>query len=1041
MGDAGLLQLLGFQKGEYKQVVNLALVKFLLGLAESLFFVVAISLFLGESEIKTYGIAVALSGVFFLVHSYVAKQVRKKYRISNIYPFLSYFNILIVLSISLYAFFGSGFNLGLISLCCFFVFSVNNNLLSWDLSSNGYDLQGKKVLGETLDLVDILASLVGFMGVPLFVQVFDVQYLFFGTLMFLGTANYFLNKCMKSRYFVAQNYFLSTKKSARKTEQLKFERKYLVLIILLAVMALTVSSLVHYLFLVEVQLQYVSSLNIAVFLGTFYAFGRGVSVIFEIFWFTRGRNSEDVKAQLLSYPILLLSVLIGIYLLISVKQTTDTVYYLFGILMLFNMVLYDGIARRVFIDLLTPLRPEKMSEGFRLLKGVGEGVAFIISGVIIFLFEVEVHAFIYFLFALIALWVLMVHFGVNLFFNNIIHAFNYRIPGLEHVTLTSKVLQKKVSEIIDSNNINDLSFVYSLLSLKAKRNLLKRLLSIDNESFLLFSLAEHNKLGLLDVDLLRLENLLNHKDERLRVYSFELYARLVENPKTLMSYYRQENQLIKSSILSGFLRSEKIEHVTLGGTLLNELLKDNKTKNQAISIVGKVGNPDFFRPVLDAFKSGEEQLIKSALKSSVAIKNEILIPALISYLGDLKYGGLAVNALVQYEDNVILKMSSLIEEKVGDKLFLIHCINICGQVDTSLSRRFLKRLLKHKSQSIFLKTLEALSKASFHMNSKNKEYIIDLLDHELELSLYVMQAMFVLNNKKCYKNTVHALSEEFKLCQNKIIIILSYVLDRSIVSKAKEGLRVSDDLARSDFLIDLGQALSAYNFRGGVITTLDESIPLDQKIKLLEARNHQAMVTEKTICDKILYEGGHDFSAWTISSLIRDLGENNVEKDRVKKMDSLVVSQMLNMNEALKVVNFDKIQLLKSTDIFSQTPEHALIDLADIMEEIKFSANETIFNKGDLGFHMFVIYRGQVLIEDMGKEIIKFGEKDFFGELSLLDPEPRSASAVAVEEVILYKIERDAFFDIMANRSEVTKGIMKVLCKRLRNQTQASKND
>jgi len=52
--------------------------------------------------------------------------------------------------------------------------------------------------------------------------------------------------------------------------------------------------------------------------------------------------------------------------------------------------------------------------------------------------------------------------------------------------------------------------------------------------------------------------------------------------------------------------------------------------------------------------------------------------------------------------------------------------------------------------------------------------------------------------------------------------------------------------------------------------------------------------------------------------------------------------------------------------------------------------------------------------------------------MSLLDPAPRSASITAMEDADLFRIEKDAFDVVMADNPEITQGVLRVLCRRLR---------
>ncbi|HEX5554900.1 MAG TPA: cyclic nucleotide-binding domain-containing protein [Chitinophagaceae bacterium] len=143
----------------------------------------------------------------------------------------------------------------------------------------------------------------------------------------------------------------------------------------------------------------------------------------------------------------------------------------------------------------------------------------------------------------------------------------------------------------------------------------------------------------------------------------------------------------------------------------------------------------------------------------------------------------------------------------------------------------------------------------------------------------------------------------------------------------------------------------------------------------------------------------------------------------------------------------EKVLLLKTTDIFQETPEPDLIDTASIAEEIQLDAGMAIFAKGDIGSCMYVIHTGSVRIHDGEHLLAVLKENDIFGELSLLDAETRSASATCAEDCLLLKLDQEPFYEILAGNANVLKGILKTLSRRLRildeksTSLQASLND
>lgn len=130
----------------------------------------------------------------------------------------------------------------------------------------------------------------------------------------------------------------------------------------------------------------------------------------------------------------------------------------------------------------------------------------------------------------------------------------------------------------------------------------------------------------------------------------------------------------------------------------------------------------------------------------------------------------------------------------------------------------------------------------------------------------------------------------------------------------------------------------------------------------------------------------------------------------------------------------EKILLLKNSDIFHNCSEVDLMDIASICIENQIDKDVTIFSKGDVGNCMYFIYTGVISIHDGDHQIANLSENEIFGELSLLDSESRSASATTMTDCILLKIEQEPFYDVVATNSDILKGIMRTICKRLREQ-------
>jgi CRP-like cAMP-binding protein len=128
----------------------------------------------------------------------------------------------------------------------------------------------------------------------------------------------------------------------------------------------------------------------------------------------------------------------------------------------------------------------------------------------------------------------------------------------------------------------------------------------------------------------------------------------------------------------------------------------------------------------------------------------------------------------------------------------------------------------------------------------------------------------------------------------------------------------------------------------------------------------------------------------------------------------------------------EKVLFLKSIDLFRALPSEELAQIAEIAEEQPLAKGDQVFGEGEPGDALYLIVEGEVKAHKGDKELARMGVRDVFGEISVLDSEPRSAAITAVEDAVLLKIGRDDFRDILAERPEIAMGVMKVLTRRLR---------
>jgi CRP/FNR family transcriptional regulator/CRP/FNR family cyclic AMP-dependent transcriptional regulator len=128
---------------------------------------------------------------------------------------------------------------------------------------------------------------------------------------------------------------------------------------------------------------------------------------------------------------------------------------------------------------------------------------------------------------------------------------------------------------------------------------------------------------------------------------------------------------------------------------------------------------------------------------------------------------------------------------------------------------------------------------------------------------------------------------------------------------------------------------------------------------------------------------------------------------------------------------------LSQVSLFKSLAPAELADLARRMGVRSYRQGEVIFHKGDPGSVLYIIKTGQVKIATLsteGEEVILaiLTEGDFFGELSLFDQEPRSASVIAMVPTETFTLHREDFLSFLYAHPTLAADIIAVLSRRLR---------
>jgi len=128
----------------------------------------------------------------------------------------------------------------------------------------------------------------------------------------------------------------------------------------------------------------------------------------------------------------------------------------------------------------------------------------------------------------------------------------------------------------------------------------------------------------------------------------------------------------------------------------------------------------------------------------------------------------------------------------------------------------------------------------------------------------------------------------------------------------------------------------------------------------------------------------------------------------------------------------DVTSALASVPLFSGFSQKQIRLVAESGREYKYKAGTTIVEDGSVGVGFYMVLNGKVEVRKGPRVLAGLSNGQFFGEMSLIDGEPRSADVIAVQPTECFTLSTQVFSALVKRRPELALLVLKELVKRLR---------
>jgi CRP-like cAMP-binding protein len=146
------------------------------------------------------------------------------------------------------------------------------------------------------------------------------------------------------------------------------------------------------------------------------------------------------------------------------------------------------------------------------------------------------------------------------------------------------------------------------------------------------------------------------------------------------------------------------------------------------------------------------------------------------------------------------------------------------------------------------------------------------------------------------------------------------------------------------------------------------------------------------------------------------------------------------MEAGMTLTHDHRAELLAHAPLLDGVDAEGIAMIAQRVVEVEFPTDHVIARQGEVGTGFFMVASGGVRVVRDGETIATLGPGDFFGELSVLDGQPRTAQVIATEPTVCLALASWDFEAVVREEPAVALAIMRGLAGRLRRLTEAHRH-
>jgi ATP:ADP antiporter, AAA family len=950
---------------------------------------------------------------------------------------------------------------------------VLSGLVLWGMAGRLFNLrQGKRLFG-LVGTGEVIASILGYFSIPIFVRLWGAPNLITLAAVALGiglssvafASSRFSDRLGNPRR--AQGRAITGKRlvnrqagvpgqadqrnAPRPTGRKRQESRYTALIFLVSLLVVLAYFFLDFSMAIESKARFPDPDRLAGFFGIFYGLvclGRLAARVFLSRWILK---RFGLSAGLLILPVSVILGAAAIFLAGEFQPGFSALFFFVAGTRFLESTLRPAIHKTSFLLLYQPLSSEHRLAVQSRAETLVEPIGMAVAGAILLFFNTysqpPVHHLAAILLATAGIWLGSTVFLYRDYIAALKNALAKKVLGDASVSLEDATTIQTLSEKVGSQNPGEVIFALELLEIvdpALVENKLPELVVHPAEEVRLAAVIRIDKRKMAEaLPLVRRQFQIETKPELSAAMLWTLITLCqASDPVQLVPLLENPEPSIQAEAIIGLLKSDRPLEVSAAETKLKALASspDPNLRAVAATISGRAKQETCFPLVKNLLVDESPAVRRAALQAAGRLSLPALWPVMISCLAQPNVRRAAAKALIESGPGVIPALYGAFQKKDLDQATLRSLVRVAGSIRGKEAVDFLEKELVHPDPKVRLEVLKSLNHCGYRAEGAYPARIRQQVVEETGLAAWL--AGLLHRTGPAQASLQNALLAQIDLRIEGIFYYLSFLYDPGPVLLALDRLRQRQP-EKQAFAMEMLDVLIPKELNAALLPVL-EGFPYRQG-KALVSESPQSYPKDGNPAEILLRAENGKVDPWTRACAIYSLEpplEEQVEpairamladpNPLVREAASWMLAEESWKEGVRMLTTLEKVIILKTVSIFSEAPDNLLAEIAGLVNVVDVDPGQRIFTKGEEGTRMYVIVEGQVQVHDGEQTLDLLGDREVFGEMALLDSEPRTASATAITGVRLLELDQEPFYELLEEQFEITRGIIGVLVRRLR---------